>query len=152
MEAIKTIDTQWYPEERLIITQISGDVDKDDVEAWEQSLHEQLARVEDGATFKIFINLYGFKAVDLDAHKRFRAIVPSTLANYGWKVGYVNLFDEAASMVLKNERGIQCVAAVHCHQDSTKIEQYESRFGKDNEHFYTDPVLAEQWIRSVSLS
>jgi len=149
----KVIRTDWYPDQKLITTQISGDVDKADIEQWEYSLTNTLSQLEDNSTFKIFINLYGFKAIDIDAHKRFRSIVPLTLAQYGWKVGYVDLFEEEAkNLTYSNTRGIQCTAAVHVHQDASKIDQYEARFGREEEHFFSDPIKADQWIRSFKLN
>lgn len=143
----KITRTDWHPSRSLIVSHISGDVTKDDIALWEKSLHDTLGRLDPNSSFKIFINLHGFKAVDIEAHKRFRAIVPETLANYGWKVGYVGLFEEEAKkMTFSNERGIQCKAAAHCHQDETKMELYEQRFSRDNEHFFTDPVKALEWI------
>jgi beta-lactamase class D len=145
----KITRTDWYPEKSLVVTHISGDVTKDDIATWEKSLHDTLDRLEPNSSFKIFINLHGFKAIDIEAHKRFRAIVPSTLANYGWKVGYVDLFEEEGKkLTFSNTRGIQCSAAVHCHQDATKIELYQQRFSRENEHFFTDPVKALQWVES----
>lgn len=150
MTSEKITSSQYYPEEKLIVTHISGDVDKTDIETWEQSLHDALAQVNSNDSFKIFINLYGFKAIDIDAHKRFRAIVPLTLAQYGWKVGYLDMFEEdAKSIQYTNTRGIKCVGAVHVHQDKSKIDVYESNYSRENEHFYTDPDQAEQWIRSL---
>jgi hypothetical protein len=139
----------WLPEEKLVITQISGEVDVAEIEAWDRSLQEALAKIEDNGTFKILVNLHGFQAANLAAHKRFRTIIPATLANYGWKAGYVNLFEEAAGMQLTRTRGIACVAAVHVHQDQSKIEKYDSLFGKETERFFTDPFLGESWIRSI---
>jgi hypothetical protein len=143
--------SEWIPEEKLIITHITGDADMTDVEEWDNSLQHALSKIEDNGRFKIFVNLHGFKALDLAAHKRFRTVVPGTLARYGWKAGYVNLFEEAADIQLSNTRGISCVAAVHVHQDETKIEKYQSMFGTDSECFLTDPGQAETWIRGVRL-
>ncbi|HEY5822935.1 MAG TPA: hypothetical protein VIT44_01135 [Cyclobacteriaceae bacterium] len=152
MENSKTIETHWLPDEKLIVTQIAGDVTKEDILNWKKGLEHSLDQIADNSSFKIFVNLYGFKAIDLEAHKSFRGIVPLTLADYGWKVGYVNLFDESSSMALKNERGIKCVAAAHTHQDASKIEQYEIRFGRDEEHFFTDPQKAEEWIKAIPVN
>lgn len=147
---MKIAKTDWYPEKKLIVTHISGEVDIVDIEAWEHSLLSALNQVDDNDQFKIFVNLHGFKAVDLEAHKRFRSIVPQTLAKYGWKVGYVHLFEEEAKHIqYRNSRGICCIAAAHAHQDETKIEQYELRFGRSHEHFFTDPSAAQKWIESV---
>ncbi len=121
-----------------------------DVMQWEQSLHDALGRIEEGGTFRIFVNLHGFTALNLDAHKYFRNIVPLTLADYGWKVGYLAMFEEEASkLVLTRKRGIRCLAAAHCHQDETKIEKYQSLYSSPNECFFTDPARAEAWIRSI---
>jgi len=151
MTQSKVIQTQWYPEKQLVVTQISGDVDQSDIEQWESSLQSALGQLKEGEAFKIFVNLYGFKAVDLPAHKRFRNIVPLTLAQYGWKVGYVDLFeDEAQTLRYSNTRGIQCTGAAHCHDDRTKMERYESNYSRDREHFFTDPEQALRWIESLN--
>lgn len=150
MENRAITETHWYPEKQLVVTEISGDIDKADIEKWETSLTQTLAKIEDNKAFKIFVNLYGFKAVNIDAHKKFRDIVPLTLAQYGWKVGYVNLFEEEAKdLVLSTTRGIKCIGAAHAHQDATKMDLYETRFSSANEHFFVDPQAALQWIENL---
>ena len=149
MESKVTI-TNWYPERKLIVTHISGEVDEADIERWETSLLDALEHLEEGGTFKILVNLHGFKAVNLNAHKRFRAIIPLTLAQYGWKAGYVDLFEEEArTIVYTNNRGITCIGAAHCHHDATKMELYETGYSSRNEHFFTDPREAQNWIESL---
>ena len=145
------ISSDWYADQQLIITQISGDVTKQDVIHWEQTLNAALDRVADSGVFKIFVNLHGFNAVNLDVHKYFRNIVPLTLARYGWKVGYVAMFPgEAEKMVITRNRNIQCIAASHCHHDATKMEKYQSLYSSDREHFFTDSRLADAWIRGLA--
>ncbi|SJZ31954.1 hypothetical protein [Sediminibacterium ginsengisoli] len=147
MVSTKITASSWHSEKRLLITHISGDIEKEDIEQWEASFRNALDQIEDNSTFKIFINMHGFKAVNLDAHKRFRAVIPLTLADYGWKTGYLGLFEEEAkTMTFKNTRGIQCVGAAHSHQDETKMELYETRFSSDRERFFTNPEEAMQWI------
>ncbi|SDF40202.1 hypothetical protein SAMN04487996_110207 [Dyadobacter soli] len=151
MTDLKVIKTDWEPANRLIVTHISGDLDKEDVIRWEESLQAALDQVEDGGTFRIFVNLHGFTALNFDAHKHFRNIIPLTLAEYGWRVGYVAMFEEEASgLVLSSKRNIRCLAAAHCHQDETKIAKYESLYSSPNERFFTDPEMAEAWIRSIA--
>lgn len=152
MMSTKITESSCHPEKRLIVTHISGDIDKNDVEIWERSLKAALSQIEDNGLFKIFVNLYGFKATDFDAHKQYRSIIPLTLADYGWKVGYLNLFEEEAKeLKYTNTRGIKCVGAAHCHQDSTKIELYQSKFSSEREHFFTDPKQAEAWIEGLKV-
>jgi hypothetical protein len=146
----KITKSAWYPEKKLLVTHLSGDVDKSDIILWEKSLKRSLEEIEPNNTFKIFINLHGFKAINIDAHKRFRSIVPSMLAQYGWKVGYLEIFkDETRNLALTHTRGIRCTGAAHCHQDEGKIELYESRYSRDNEHFFTDPAKANEWIEEL---
>lgn len=152
MVTTKITETNWYPEKRLVVTHISGDIEKSDIERWERSFKNTLDQIEDNTTFKIFVNMHGFKAVNIDAHKRFRGIVPLTLADYGWKVGYVDLFEEEAkAMTYKNTRGIKCIGASHSHQDETKMDLYETRFSSDREHFFPDPQQARQWIEDLEI-
>ena len=151
MSDFKIAKTDWEPGHGLIVTHISGDLEKQDVMRWEQSLHEALDRIEDGGTFSIFVNMHGFTALNLEAHKYFRTIVPLTLADYGWKVGYVAMFEEEAEkLVVSSKRNVRCVAVAHCHQDATKIEKYESLYSSPNERFFTDSKKAEAWIRSIA--
>lgn len=150
MSDLKIAKTAWEPVSRLIVTQISGDMEKEDVIRWEESLYRALDQIEAGGTFKIFVNLHGFTAANLDAHKYFRNIVPLTLADYGWKVGYVAMFEEASRLVLGSKRDIRCLAAAHCHHDASKIEKYESLYSGPDERFFTDPGRAEAWIRSIA--
>lgn len=153
MTTTKITETNWFPEKRLVVTHISGDLEKNDIEQWEKSFKETLDKIEDNTMFKIFINMYGFKAVNIDTHKRFRGVVPLILAEYGWKVGYLNLFEEEAkSMTYKTTRGIKCVGAAHSHHDETKMELYETKFSSDREHFFLDPTHAIQWIENLEIT
>ncbi|TGL97520.1 hypothetical protein EHQ76_14625 [Leptospira barantonii] len=151
MENTIITKSEWSPEQKLISTRIGGKVTIRDVETWEESLKDSLAKIPDNGVFKILINLHGFEAENLEAHKRFRTVIPQILSDYGWKVGYVNLFEESKQMSFQNMRGIRCLAAVHVHQDATKIDSYEEKFGKENEHFYTDPDRASEWIESYNI-
>jgi len=153
MTTTKFTETNWYPDKRLLVTHISGELDKSDIEKWEKGFKNKLASLEDDTSFKILVDMYGFKAIDLDAHKRFRDIIPLTLADYGWKVGYLDLFEEeAGAITFKSLRGLKCVGAAHTHQDATKMDLYETRFSRNREHFFSDPVQARQWIEDLIIS
>lgn len=142
----KLTDTIWYPAKKLIVTQLSGDIDQADVVKWTSSLETSLDLLQDNQTFKILVDFNGFKAVDLNVHKKFRGVIPETLARYGWKTGYVHLFEEAENMNITTTRGITCIAAAHVHHDKSKIEKYDTMFGKINERFFTDSRQAQTWI------
>lgn len=153
MATKKNTETNWYPEKRLIVTHISGDLEKSDIEQWEKSFKDTLNQIENNTKFKILVNMYGFEAVNIEAHKRFRSVIPLTLADYGWKVGYVDLFEEEAKMMkYKNTRGIKCIGAAHSHQDETKMNLYETRFSSGREHFFLDPKEARHWIENLEIS
>lgn len=153
MQTDVQIGTVWFPDTKTIDTQISGLVNVADVVAWEESLHKALNEIPSSGEFKIMIDLFGFKAKDLEAHKRFRTIIPLTLANYGWKVGYLDLFEEDEQrMRYSNTRGIQCFAAAHAHQDETKMGLYERSYSKKNERYFTDPTEARSWLTQIKSS
>ena len=149
MERTKITETKWHPEERLVISQLSGELEIADIEKWEDSLKTTLDRIEGNTTFRIFLNMYGFAAVDIAAHKRFRSVVPTILADYGWKVGYVDLFEEEAkAMKYSRTRGIRCIAAAHSHHDGTKMDLYEAKCSSPSERFFVDPLEARKWIEN----
>ena len=127
-------DSKWIAGQSLLVTRISGEVEMQDVELWENSLTLALSQVADYGVFKMLIDLHGFKAANIQVHKKFREIIPLTLSRYGWRVGYLDMFPEA-SVTLINERGIQCMAAAHVHHDASKINLYESEYSGPNERF-----------------
>lgn len=142
--------SDWNQKEKLLTTQISGDAAIEDVKRWEASLQKSLEEISDNGVFKIFINLDGFKAVNFEVHKAFREIISRTLANFGWRVGYLDMFPEA-SVELKSERGIVCKAAVHLHHDETKITNYDKNYSRQNERFFTDVYKAKAWIDNYKI-
>lgn len=153
MHRKKITETIWYPKNCLLVTQISGILETAAVEAWETSLRNALDQIGDNSSFKIFVNMHGFTAANFETHKRFRSVVPLTLADYNWKVGYVDLFEDAAKhMTYQRKRGITCAGAAHAHHDGTKMDLYETRFGREKEHFFHDPVQASTWIENLEIS
>lgn len=140
--------TEWLPDESLIITELKGPVDVAAIEAWELSLRGTLDQLPDNTAFKILVDLVGLAPVDVETHKRYRSIVPLALAKHGWRIGYLDMFEEANHLPLTTERGVHCVKAAHAHQDAYKIEEYDRRFGKASERFFTDSAAAFQWLRA----
>ncbi|RYY88425.1 MAG: hypothetical protein EOO15_09110 [Chitinophagaceae bacterium] len=140
--------SRWSPEVGLLVTRLTGEADLKTITAWNASLHLALAEIPDGADFRILVDIHGFKAANIEAHKAFRVVVPEALAAYGWRAGYLGLFPEVELMV-KLTRGIRCIAAAHVHQDETKIALYEQRFATCNERFFTDRAEGERWVRAL---
>ncbi|RYD57942.1 MAG: hypothetical protein EOP56_06620 [Sphingobacteriales bacterium] len=148
---MKATETRYDPNNNLVTTTLSGFVNSEDVEQWKQSLSDTLDSLPENGGFKIFVNLHGFKAENFDVHKQFRNVIPLTLADYGFRAGYVEMF-ENVDLPLQNKRGIKCLAAAHCHQDETKIANYQQQFSKPNEQFFTDPLAAANWISKLQVS
>ncbi len=152
MAEIKIIVTRWYPEKQLLVTQMSGDMEEKDIERWENSLRNTLGLIENNSVFKVFVNTNGFNAINLDVQKKYRSVIPRTLAAYDWRVGYIELLeDEAEKMIYGNTRGIKCGGAAHCHHDETKMTIYQDHFGTERERYFADPDLASQWIENLAI-
>lgn len=145
---MKKKQTTWLPHKRLVITELSGDINKKDVEEWNESLDTTLKQLPPSAKFKILVNLYGFKASDFEVHKKFREVIPRTLAAHGWYVGYLRMFPETRVCV-SSLNDIYCIAAAHVHQDETKIRNYADNYSMRNERFFTDAEAARNWIDSI---
>jgi hypothetical protein len=147
---MKTIETTWHPENRLLITRLQGKVDSADVARWKDSLDVALARIENNTGFKILVDMRHYEYASLDAHKTMRVIIPLTLAQYGFRTGLLDLV-EAGELALHHTRGISCSAVAHVHHDEEKMSLYQSRVGAVNEGFFNDAGQAESWIRGLTL-
>jgi hypothetical protein len=139
--------TKWEEGSNLITTRLSGPITEADAIAWEKDLTQVLQSLPEGTKFKIFVNFFGLNPSSVHAHKSYRNVMPLLLSKCGWRIGYLDLFEEANDLKISSEKDIKCFAAVHCHHDSYKIQEYENRFGKVNEHFFDDPIFSENWIR-----
>ncbi|WP_246839254.1 hypothetical protein [Leptospira levettii] len=140
--------TKWEKDSNLIITRLTGFVTELDVKEWEIGLKQVFRDLPKGTKFKMFVNFHGLSPSTVTAHKSYRDVIPLLLSQYGWRIGYLDLFEEANDLTISKTNESECYATVHCHQDGYKIQEYERRFGKENEHFYEDPIFSEAWIRS----
>ncbi|MBL8032480.1 MAG: hypothetical protein JNJ69_02180 [Leptospiraceae bacterium] len=143
--AVKTA-TAWNAATGIVTTTLSGPVDVADVKLWRRGLEATLAALPSDSRFRIYVNFFGLAPQSVEAHKSYRAVIPLTLSRYGWRVGYLALFPEADNLPVTTTDGIRCTAAVHVHQDTYKIEEYDRRFGTGIERFFSDPHEAETWL------
>ena len=144
----KITEATYYPDQKIVELRLSGLLNAADIENWKNEIEKTMSQVPDNSTFKMLVNLHGFKAENFEVHKAFRNIVPLLLADYGYRIGYLDMFPEA-SVELKNTRGIQCVAMANVHQDETKMKDYQEKFSSAKEQYFTEPLVAEQWIESI---
>lgn len=141
----KIIRAAYFPDQKILELRLSGLLNQDDLRAWQAEIAEAMKQVPSHTSFKALVNLHGFKADNIDTHKAFRTIVPLLLADYGYRIGYLDLFPEA-SVELKQTRGIRCVAMANVHQDETKMSLYQQQYSNQREQYFTDPALAVRWI------
>ncbi len=145
---MKIADSLWNPMDRVLATRIGGNTDLAGVAEWRGSLARELSRIEDGSTFKIIVDLRGYEIADLAAHQEMRAIIPLTLAEYGFRTALLDLF-EGVELPLRNRYGISCVAAAHVHHDEGKMTAYDRELGRSNERFFTNYRRALEWIQAT---
>lgn len=142
--------SEWKPVDKLLITRLSGELNKEDIVAWEKSLSDAAKKIPANSEFKLLINLFGFKAANFEVHKEFRNIIPLFLAEYGYRIGYLDMFPEA-TIKLKNNRSIQCVAMANVHQDETKMKDYQVKFSNAHEQYFVDDKEALMWIQKLEI-
>ncbi len=141
--------SKWDPATGILRTDLTGPVTTDDVAAWREGLHREVASIPDGTSFRLLLNLVGFEPATIDAHKAMRTVVPEILARHGLRPAFIDLFDERPAMVITTSRGVRCIAFANVHHDEAKMTDYEQRIGKPNQKFFTDVSAAEAWLRSV---
>jgi len=147
----KIINSFWQPAEQLVTTRLSGLLDTADIQYWENTLIETMKQVPDNTDVKMLVDLHGFKAANFEVHKQYRNIIPLLLARHGYRIGYLDMFPEA-TIALSTERGIRAVAMANVHQDETKMKDYQEKFSKPFEQYFTDSTAALAWILSVKLN
>jgi hypothetical protein len=154
VEKIKLMErivfSHYYPEQKLLVTRLSGLLNSSDINAWKDSLYKASEAMPDNSSFKILVDLHGFKAENFEVHKEYRTIMPLFLAEFGYRIGYLDMFPEA-SVELKNNRGIRCVAMANVHQDESKMKDYQEKFSKAFEQYFTDSRAGTQWINSYHI-
>lgn len=146
----RVVFSHYFPEQKLLVTRLSGLLNSSDIKAWRDSLYRASESIPDHSTFKVLVDLHGFKAGNFEVHKEYRLIMPLFLAGFGYRIGYLDMFPEA-SLELKNMRGIRCVAMANVHQDESKMKDYQEKFSKPFEQYFTDSKAGIQWINSYSL-
>lgn len=147
----KIITSFWQPAEQMVTTRLSGLLDTADIQYWENTLIETMKQVPDNTDVKMLVDLHGFKAENFEVHKQYRNIIPLLLARHGYRIGYLDMFPEA-TITLSTERGIRAVAMANVHQDETKMKDYQEKFSKLFEQYFTDSTAALAWILSVKLN
>ena len=146
METItKKIESKYSAETGLFETSLSGLISTEDVQEWQNSINAVLAQIPDHSNFKALINIHGYEPQDVEAHKAFRTVIPLTMAKYSFRVGYIDMFEEA-DLPLSGIRDIACIAFANVHQDEVKMKKYQDNYAKSNELYTTDIKEAYKWL------
>lgn len=129
----KLIEVKWYSANQLIVAKISGKLNREDIELWKDSLLNVVNNLPDNTVFKIMVDLHGFEADDMEVNKQFRTINPLLLADYNYRIGYLDMFPET-NVELKQTRGISCISMANIHRNADKMLAYQTRFANEHEH------------------
>lgn len=141
----KIIYAAYHAKVQVLEIRLSDIVSFEDIETWKLVIRKAVAEIPDNSEIRVLVNLFGFKAENVEVHKAYRNIIPLLLADFGYRIGYLDLFPEA-SLELSNHRGIRCVAMANVHQDATKMSTYQERFSTAREQYFTDQEAAVDWI------
>ncbi|QNA45939.1 hypothetical protein [Lacibacter sediminis] len=144
----KIVKAEWQSGEKLVVARLSGIVNLEDIQNWKNSLYNVLNLLPDNSSFKMLVDLHGFEAENMETHKEYRTIIPLLLADYNYRIGYLDMFPEA-SVELKQTRGINCIAMANVHHNADKMLDYQTRFGNEHEHYFTESDAALAWIKNM---
>jgi hypothetical protein len=139
--------SHWNSDEATLVTRLSGPIDLDGILNWKSGLYEAAEKIPADSRFKMLIDIRGYEVADIDreAHKVQREVIPIFLAEHDFRAGYLDLFPEVPDIDVA-KRGPVCITVAHVHHDCSKMENYNSRFGRENEQFFCDVEAAEQWL------
>jgi DNA-binding transcriptional ArsR family regulator len=144
--------TAWRAESRLLITELAGQVTLETVNAWQEELLETSERIPAGSTFTMLVDLRGYEMgeVERSVHRVMREVIPRLLAAFGFRPGYLDLFEPSQEIAVTRQQAT-CVAVAHVHHDADKMAGYNERLARSNERWFTDRAEAERWIHSLGI-
>ena len=142
-------DSTWDRAAHIVRTNLAGAVSVADVAAWRQGLHDVVAKIPDGATFRLLVNLVHFNPLDIATHKAMRPVIPTLLAQHGMRPALLDLFDNEHNLIVTSTRGVKCTACANVHHDVTKMRYYQEAISKPDQAFLTDTAAAESWLASA---
>jgi hypothetical protein len=141
--------TSWNDTSGVLVTRLASPATAAEVLEWKASLDESVERLPDGSTFKLLVDIRGYEASEnAEAHRLMREVVPLFLARHGMRPAVLDLFPEATVEVTA-ARGVICTAFANVHHDEGKMATYEKRLGRDDQRFFTDPIAADEWLRTA---
>lgn len=141
----KIIYAAYHPTTQVLELRLSGLLNFEDIDTWKLMIMKAVSEIPDNTEIRTLVNLFGFKAENFEVHKAYRNIIPLLLADFGYRIGYLDMFPEA-TVELRHHRGIRCVAMANVHQDATKMKDYQERFSNPHEQYFTDQDAAVNWI------
>lgn len=147
----KIIDVKWHSSHQMLVAKLSGKLNAEDVRHWNNLLLRATDNLHDNSVFKIVVDLHGFEAEDMEVHKQFRTIIPALLADYNYRIGYLDMFPEA-KVELNQTRGISCIAMANVHHNVEKMLDYQTRFSKTHEQYFTETEPALAWIKNLNMN
>jgi hypothetical protein len=143
-----TIESIWYPDEKIFLTQLGGTIDLETLRRWKALIRSTFQKIGPNERFKFISDLCGYKPVDAEVHKEMREVVPVVLASYGFRTVLLDIY-EGIDVRLGNIRGINCYAAAHVHHDRAKMDEFDAQMGRPFERFFSDLDTAREWARMV---
>jgi hypothetical protein len=135
----------------VIVTELHGTVDVDQVRRRADALHAEVDAVPDGSRVRLLLDLTGYEPASLDAHKAMRDVVPGVLVRHGLRPAFADLFPELPDPEVRVERGVVVEAFANVHHDPEKMARYDELIASPTQRFFTDRAEAERWIRGLSL-
>lgn len=137
--------TIWDDSKKMLTTRLSGIVTLAQVEEWITQFNDVVHKIPSETIFSMFSNIHGFKAINIEAHKLFRDVVPRFLVAHGMLPGYAKLFPEHPVEV-NISQGKVVKACAHVHHDEGKIARYHNELATHYEDYFTRPEDALEWL------
>lgn len=138
--------SHWDDTLSILQTELKGPVTREHVELWKMNLYAELDRIPDGRPFRLLLDLEGYEPVDMEAHKAMRLVIPNVLQSHGMRPAFADLFDDPGELNITLLRNRRCFAFANVHHDEYKMDQYETKIGRSDQRFFTDPDKARQWL------
>ncbi len=141
-----SFDVAWDEAGAVLITRLRSPMAATDVTEYRVALDRALALIPSSSTFLWLSTALGYDALgDRAAHQELRAILPLTLAAYGFRTSMLDLY-EGANVPITRTRDVACRAIAHVHHDAGKMSAFDEQLGRPNERYFADEGSALSWL------
>jgi hypothetical protein len=138
-------EVTWDASLVLLTTRVGRSLSLEEVAEYKSTLAATIDAIPAGTSFRWLSDARGYEPLaNREAHAVYRAILPKTLTEHGFRTSLLDLYD--GEVAVTRFRDVTCRALAHVHHDAEKMAIFNERLGRDTERYLSDEEAARRWL------